>query len=313
MNEEKSLKAIVESILFVSEEPLNAGEILKLILKAEAGLVSPKTQETESESETKQELEESVVVVSDELSQESVETLELEPSTSIEEAESEKLTRAEIQTVLEEIQNHYQSIEYGFELVSVAGGFQFRTKPSMSPYIRAMNQSAPSKLSQAALESMAMVAYRQPITRAEIDQLRGVDSGGVLKTLLDRELVRIVGKKEEAGKPLLYGTTDIFLETFQLKSLQDLPTLRDLKQIEEEMNSQAPNSENNVALSDDFFDEVENESVSSDEFVKTFADLQLEEEETFKELDEKIRLVDSLEQEVLVSITPKPETVEEPS
>ncbi len=313
MNEEKSLKAIVESILFVSEEPLNAGEILKLTLKVEADLISPKILETEIENEVKQELEESASVASEELVHESIETLESEPSTSIVEAESEKLTRAEIQVVLEEIKNHYQSVDYGFELVNVAGGFQFRTKPAMSAYIRAMNQSAPSKLSQAALESMAMVAYRQPITRAEIDQLRGVDSGGVLKTLLDRELVRIVGKKEEAGKPLLYGTTDIFLETFQLKSLQDLPTLRDLKQIEEEMNAQAPNSENNVALSDDFFHETENESVSPDEGVKTFADLQLEEEETFKELDEKIRLVDSLEQEVLVSIAPKPETVEEPS
>jgi putative transcriptional regulator (Ypuh-like) len=153
---------------------------------------------------------------------------------------------------------------------------------------------------------MAMVAYRQPITRAEVDEIRGVDSGGVLKTLLDRELVRIVGKKEEPGKPLLYGTTDTFLEVFGLRGLQDLPTLKDLRQIEDEMKQKSLQEGEMVSLGDEFFEETSDLSSlpdSSDPNPRTFEELEKEEEEAFSELDDKIRSLETMEQTVLGSLS----------
>src|SRR6478609_993268 len=92
----------------------------------------------------------------------------------------------------------------------------------------------PVRLSRAQLETLAIIAYRQPITRPEIDDIRGVDSGPVLKGLLERDLIRILGKKDEAGRPMLYGTTPSFMEVFSLKSLRDLPTLKEFTELSEE-------------------------------------------------------------------------------
>jgi segregation and condensation protein B len=122
----------------------------------------------------------------------------------------------------------------GVVLHEVAGGFQFRTNPINAHWVRELVSGKPVKLSRAQLETLAILAYRQPITRPEIDEIRGVDSGGTLKTLLDRNLVRVLGKKEEPGRPLLYGTTQTFLEFFNLKDLKDLPTLREFYELSEE-------------------------------------------------------------------------------
>jgi segregation and condensation protein B len=124
--------------------------------------------------------------------------------------------------------------ERGVVLAQVAGGFQFRTHPENAVWVQKMLQSKPARLSRTQIETLAIVAYRQPITRPEIDDVRGVDSGAVLKTLLERELIQIVGKKEEPGRPLLYGTTVRFLEFFNLRSLRDMPTLRDFRDLSEE-------------------------------------------------------------------------------
>lgn len=124
--------------------------------------------------------------------------------------------------------------ERGVVLAQVAGGFQFRTHPDNAVWVQKMLQSKPARLSRTQIETLAIVAYRQPITRPEIDDVRGVDSGAVLKTLLERELIQIVGKKEEPGRPLLYGTTVRFLEFFNLRGLRDLPTLRDFRDLSEE-------------------------------------------------------------------------------
>ena len=124
--------------------------------------------------------------------------------------------------------------ERGVVLAQVAGGFQFRTHPENAVWVQKMLQSKPARLSRTQIETLAIVAYRQPITRPEIDNVRGVDSGAVLKTLLERELIQIVGKKEEPGRPLLYGTTVRFLEFFNLRSLRDMPTLRDFRDLSEE-------------------------------------------------------------------------------
>jgi segregation and condensation protein B len=122
----------------------------------------------------------------------------------------------------------------GVMLAQVAGGFQFRTHPDNAVWVQKMLQTKPARLSRTQIETLAIVAYRQPITRPEIDDVRGVDSGAVLKGLLERELVQIVGKKEEPGRPLLYGTTIKFLEFFNLRGLRDLPTLRDFRDLSEE-------------------------------------------------------------------------------
>jgi segregation and condensation protein B len=122
----------------------------------------------------------------------------------------------------------------GVVLHEVAGGFQFRTNPMNAHWVQQLVAGKPVKLSRAQLETLAIVAYRQPITRAEIDEIRGVDSGGALKGLLDRGLVRVLGKKEEPGRPMLYGTSKEFLEFFNLKDLKELPTLREFYELNEE-------------------------------------------------------------------------------
>ncbi len=101
-------------------------------------------------------------------------------------------------------------------------------------WVRQLLAGRPVKLSRAQLETLAIIAYRQPITRPEVDEIRGVDSGGTVKALLDRGLIRVLGKKEEPGRPMLYGTTKEFLEFFNLKDLKDLPTLREFYELNEE-------------------------------------------------------------------------------
>lgn len=122
----------------------------------------------------------------------------------------------------------------GVVLDEVAGGWLFRTSVQYAPFVREMASEKPVRLSRAQVETLAIAAYRQPITRPEIDDIRGVDSGATLKLLLERDLVRILGKKDEPGRPLLYGTTTQFLEFFGLKSLKDLPTLKEFTELSDE-------------------------------------------------------------------------------
>jgi len=122
----------------------------------------------------------------------------------------------------------------GFVLDEVAGGWLFRTSVQFAPFVRELSAEKPVRLTRAQVETLAIVAYRQPVTRPEIDDIRGVDSGATLKLLLERDLVRILGKKDEPGRPLLYGTTGQFLEFFGLKSLKDLPTLKEFTELSDE-------------------------------------------------------------------------------
>jgi segregation and condensation protein B len=119
----------------------------------------------------------------------------------------------------------------GVQVVPVAGGWQLRTSSENAPWVGKLMAGKPVRLSRAMMETVAIVAYRQPITRPEIDDIRGVDCGPVLKTLLDRGLVRIIGKKEDVGRPLLYGTTPEFLKTFSLNDLMSLPTLQQFHEL----------------------------------------------------------------------------------
>ena len=135
----------------------------------------------------------------------------------------------EVRRLLHELKREYQS--RGVQLEEVAGAWQFRSSAANAPFVRELLQAKPVKLTRAQVETLAIVAYRQPITRPEIDDVRGVDSGSALKVLLERDLIRMIGRKEEPGRPLLYGTTTYFLEFFGLRSLRDLPVLREFTEL----------------------------------------------------------------------------------
>ena len=149
-------------------------------------------------------------------------------------------SRAELRPVIEQLQIEYPPSKRGFYLAEVAGGYQFRTDSELAPWLRKLSKERPFRFSQAALETLAIIAYRQPITRAEIEYLRGVDSGGVMKTLLEKNLLRILGKKDVPGRPLLYGTSRQFLELFGLRDLNDLPTLKEFSALDPELDEAVP-------------------------------------------------------------------------
>ncbi len=121
--------------------------------------------------------------------------------------------------------------ESGILMERVAGGYQLRTNPANQDYVRALLESRPPRLSRASLETVSIIAYKQPITRAEIEDIRGVDSQGAIKTLMERRLIKVVGKKEMPGRPFLFGTTKEFLELFGLESLSFLPSISELEEI----------------------------------------------------------------------------------
>jgi len=138
----------------------------------------------------------------------------------------------EARRILKELAEEYDRENRAFELVEIAGGFRLVTREVYLPWLkRFMKEQERTRLSPAALETLAIVAYRQPVMRAEIENVRGVGSGPVLRMLLERRLVRIAGRAEKPGSPILYGTTREFLEHFGLKSLQELPRRGDLKGI----------------------------------------------------------------------------------
>ncbi len=116
----------------------------------------------------------------------------------------------------------------GIELVKVANGYRFQTKAKYRKWVIRSAKKASQRLSRAALETLAVIAYKQPVTRAEIEQIRGVDSSGTIRYLLSKNLIRIAGRKDVPGRPLLYSTTNYFLEVFQLKSIKDLPGLDEI-------------------------------------------------------------------------------------
>jgi len=138
---------------------------------------------------------------------------------------------AKVTAAIEELRE--RRLETGIHVVSVAGGWHLRTNPENAAWVSRILTGKPPRLSRAMLETLPIVAYRQPITRPEIDEIQGVDCGPVLKTLLERGLVRMIGKKEEVGRPLLYGTTPEFLRTFSLRDLTELPTLREFHELGE--------------------------------------------------------------------------------
>jgi len=148
--------------------------------------------------------------------------------------EATQFSRELLESALASLQSAYAAGSRGVILVDLGGRWQLRTEPQVAIYVRRMLQVKPLRLTRAALETLAIIAYRQPITRPEMEDLRGVDCGAVTKALLERKLIRILGKKDEPGRPLIFGTTKEFLELFNLRDLTQLPTLREFQELSEE-------------------------------------------------------------------------------
>jgi segregation and condensation protein B len=168
-----NIKNIVESLLFVAEEPLTIERLTKIISGAQAG---------------------------------------------------------QLRLALEELEAEHEARQGGFFLNQVAGGYQFRTRPEYMEWIKRLLQPKPLHLSKASLETLAIIAYKQPVIRSDIEHIRGVDCGGVLRVLLERKFIRVLGRRELPGRPLIYATTKRFLEIFGLKNLKDLPTPKEIEE-----------------------------------------------------------------------------------
>jgi segregation and condensation protein B len=170
----ENLKYIIESLLFVAQEPLSVERLIKILNTAGA---------------------------------------------------------IDIKNALKELSDEYETRKGGFYLNEVAGGFQIRTRSEYTSWIKRLIQPNPPRLSKASLETLAIVAYKQPIIRSDIENLRGVDCGGILRVLLKRKFIRVLGRKELPGRPLIYATTKHFLEVFDLKNLKDLPTPKEIEEL----------------------------------------------------------------------------------
>lgn len=142
------------------------------------------------------------------------------------------IDKKEIRKALDELSEEYEARKGGVHLRVIAGGHQIRTRPEYKDWIKRFIQPKAFRLSKAALETIAIIAYKQPIIRSDIEHIRGVDCGGILRMLLERKLTRVLGRKEIPGRPLIYGTTKRFLEVFDLKNLKDLPTPKEIESLE---------------------------------------------------------------------------------
>ena len=170
--------------------------------------------------------------------------------------------KSQVQEALLKLKEDYARAGRGLDLVEIAGGYRIVTKPDFALWIKRLEKvKAPAKLSRSALESLAIIAYKQPIVRAEIEQIRGVETSGVLRTLLERKLVRIVGRKEEPGRPIMYGTTKFFLEHFGLRDLSQLPPLREFKELGESEQAMLPMEEQSL---EEDPPSMENEGIEED-------------------------------------------------
>ena len=147
----------------------------------------------------------------------------------------EEIDRGKIKSLLWELQQEYDMRLSGLRIVEVAGGFQIVTPPEVSQWVKKLKKIKQSaRLTKPSLETLAIIAYKQPLVKAEIEDIRGVDSAGVIKGLLDKRFIKIIGRKDVPGRPILYATTKEFLQYFGLKDISDLPTLKEFNELAEE-------------------------------------------------------------------------------
>ena len=188
----------------------------------------------------------------------------------------------EIRQALEELGADYETRQGGFYLNQVAGGYQIRTRSEYMQWIKRLLQPKPLRLSKAALETLAIIAYKQPVIRSDVEHIRGVDCGGVLRVLLERKFIRVLGRREIPGRPLIYATTKRFLEVFDLKNLKDLPTPKEIEEFGSAL------SENMDAAADDAQGEPESPPEEAPETASETleSEASAENQETSTEVDE---------------------------
>lgn len=146
------------------------------------------------------------------------------------------IKRVDVDRSIETIKQKYESENYVFEILEIAGGYRFFSKPAYSATIQVLiKERAGKRLSASTLETLSIIAYKQPVNKSEIEQIRGVSSDYALQRLLEKELICILGKSESIGRPLLYGTSMRFMDYFGLKSVQDLPQLKDITRAEQDI------------------------------------------------------------------------------
>jgi segregation and condensation protein B len=146
-----------------------------------------------------------------------------------------------IRETLDRLQQIYGVPGRGLQVVEVAGGYEIATRSDCAPWVKALEKiKTATRLSRSGLETLAIIAYKQPVTRGEIESIRGVDSAGVLKTLMERRIARMVGRREGLGRPMLYGTTREFLQYFGLKDLSELPALKDFREVGDSLPESEP-------------------------------------------------------------------------
>jgi segregation and condensation protein B len=208
------------------------------------------------------------------------------------------LTREVLTRTLEQIAGHFREGISGIVLQEVAGGWQLRTDPGSTEDVRRFLQIKPQRLTRAALETLAIIAYRQPVTRPDVEDVRGVDSGAVIKALLERKLIRILGRKEEIGRPILYGTSREFLEFFSLRDLGSLPTLREFQELSREhqeiVEREAPAPAEPPSLA----------SLADPGFRDTLASTQGEAEEALAALEDAISTADQRSKQASSTLAP---------
>jgi segregation and condensation protein B len=162
-----------------------------------------------------------------------------EPVAAVRLAESAGMEQDQVHEAVAGLNEHYESSARAFRIMNISGGYQYRTVPELAEYVRGLGrQNSSNKLSPAALETLAIVAYRQPITRAEVEKIRGVNPSGVLRSLLEKRLVTVCGRAQVLGRPLLYGTTPDFLRYFGLSDLESLPRESELEVLLSEQEAQ---------------------------------------------------------------------------
>ncbi len=179
-------------------------------------------------------------------------------------SETTGIKSEELNVLLEQLMAKFEESSFGIELVKIGSKYQFRTKEGFAQWVSKLKSSRPRRLSPAALETLAVIAYRQPVVKSDIEKIRGVDATPTLKTLVERGLIKIIGYQATVGQPALYGTTEQFMKVFGLESLKELPALKDVKQLEEDPGEPGQifsNLENNTQGSYEIPDEINEEAV----------------------------------------------------
>lgn len=213
----------------------------------------------------------------------------------------QEIASSDVRELLKEMQKDLENDDRGIELVFVAKGYQLRTKYEIAEALKDEKVQAPSRFSPSSLETLAIVAYQQPITKQKVDQIRGVDSGGVIKTLLDKNILKIVGRSEEPGKPLVYGTSKTFMEIFGLESLKDLPSLQDYHLLQSSQDQ-------------DRLDDLKKQDagIQLDDLVQDdYEQLSLEEQAVLDDLDESLKDLKRVEREVMAEHNQSEEAVDQ--